>query len=280
MALIHEATCTVLYDAKGNLKPGSKAVLIPLIPPSGNLSVKANYDLNSRFMSSGYDGFMRDYISIPGNGIIPVTGDNSLTYVFSEIISVMFNALETFENSCLTEKKSFGVWGDGSMGFISSLVLKCIYPQSSVYVFGKTARKLQRFSFVDEVFYIDNVPDGVRIDNCFECAGNTGSELAVRQMIELISPQGCISLMGVSEEEISVNTRTILDKGLQLIGNSRSSAKDFAKAVDLILNSALCKKYLETLISEVIEIRSESDITKLFEQDILNDFKTVGKWLI
>jgi ribitol-5-phosphate 2-dehydrogenase len=102
----------------------------------------------------------------------------------------------------------------------------------------------------------------------------------MRQITKLISPQGCVSMMGVTEDEISINTRIVLDKGLKLLGNSRSSAEDFVKAVDLIQSSAVCKKYLETLISDVIEIRNETDITKLFEQDCLNDFKTVGKWLI
>lgn len=280
MALIHESTATIIQDTSGKLKPGSKAVLVPLIPSNVKSAVKANYDSKSEFMSSGRDGFLRDFIDVPIEGVIPITDEYSVIYVFSELISVVFNALESFEKACETEKSSFGVWGDGSMGFITSMVLRCLYPESRVYVFGKTIRKLQRFSFADEVFYIDNIPKNLQIDNCFECVGDVGSETAIRQIIEIISQQGCICLLGVSEEEISVNTRSVLDKGLKLLGSSRSSADDFIKAVELIQSSSICKKYLETIISEVIEIRNESDITKLFEQDILNDFKTVGKWLI
>ncbi|HCD42866.1 MAG TPA: ribitol-5-phosphate dehydrogenase [Lachnoclostridium sp.] len=280
MALIHEATVTVMYDPDDKLVPGTKAVLIPLVPSNERSSVKANYDKNSEFMSSGRDGFLCDYIAVPREGIVPIAGDYSTVYVFSELTSVMFNALEAFEKACVTEKSSFGIWGDGSMGFIAGLVLRHMYPKSRIYIFGKTARKLQRFSFADETLYIDNVPKELHLDNCFECVGGTGSESALRQMIELTSPQGCISLLGVSEEEISVNTRSVLEKGLKLLGNSRSCAEDFEKAVDLIHGSAVCRKYLETLISDVIEIQKESDIARLFEQDILNDFKTVGKWLI
>jgi ribitol-5-phosphate 2-dehydrogenase len=72
----------------------------------------------------------------------------------------------------------------------------------------------------------------------------------------------------------------VLEKGLKLLGNSRSDAGDFQKAVQLINESAPCRKYLETLISEVIDIRAESDISRLFENDIHNDFKTVGRWLL
>lgn len=280
MALIHEATATIMYDSDGKLKPGAKAVLIPLIPPGEKSDVRANYDENSEFMSSGRDGFLCDFVTSPPERLIPIPDDYSVIYVFSELISVVFNALDAFEKACVTEKSSFGVWGDGNMGFITSLVLRCVYPESKLYVFGKTARKLQRFSFADEVFYIDDVPKNITIYNCFECAGGIGSETAIRQIIEMISRQGCISLLGVSEEEVSVNTRSVLDKGLKLLGSSRSCAEDFNKAVELVNSSSICKKYLETIISEIIEVRNESDISKLFEQDILNDFKTVGKWLI
>lgn len=280
MALIHEATATVMYDPRGELNPGTKGVLVPLVPPEEKSSIKANYNKSSEFMSSGRDGFLQDYISVPRGGFVPIAGDYTAVYVFSELISVIFNALESFEKACVTSKTNFGIWGDGSLGFIAGLVLRHMYPNSRIYVFGKTARKLQRFSFADELVYIDNIPKDLYIDNCFECVGGIGSESALRQIIELTLPQGCISLLGVSEDEISINTRSVLEKGLKLLGNSRSCSEDFIKAVDLIHGSIVCRKYLETLISGMIEIQNESDITNMFEQDILNDFKTVGKWLI
>jgi len=285
MALIHEATATVMHDPSGRSQPGTEAVPIPLMLHGQPQVIKANYDERNEFCSSGYDGFLQDYIAAPPGGFIPVPESNmsdgeSMLYVFSELVSVVFNAIEAFEKSLATEISSFGVWGDGSMGYVMSLVLRCVYPQSRIYAFGKTARRLHRFSFADDTFFIDDIPDGLRIDHCFECVGGAGSESAVSQIIELIAPQGCVSLLGVSEEGISINTRTVLDKGLKLLGSSRSSADDFRKAVELIHESPVCKRYLETLCSEVIEIRNEADIAKLFEQDILNDFKTVGKWLI
>lgn len=280
MALIHEATATVVYDTGGRYKAGSKVVLVPLIPSGEKSGVKANYDSNSVFMSSGHDGFMQDFVTVPQAEVVPIDGDYSVIYVFSELLSVIFNALEAFTQACVTDQSSFGIWGDGSVGYIAGLVIRCLYPNAKIYAFGKTARKLQRFSFADDVFYIDDVPRGLHINNCFECVGGVGSESALRQIVELIAPQGCVSMLGVSEEEIPINTRGVLDKGLKLLGNSRSSTEDFVKAVDLIKNSKVCRNYLETLISEVVDIRCESDITRLFEQDILNDFKTVGRWLI
>ncbi len=278
MALIHEATAAVMHDSSGLLLQGTAVVPIPLLP-NKRANVKPNYDEQSEFRSSGRDGFLCDYIAMPRDGFVPVY-DDSVVYVFSELVSVVLNAFEAFEQSCITGCDSFGVWGDGSVGYVVCLILRCFYPDAKIYIFGKTARKLHRFSFTDAAFFIDSIPDGLRIDHAFECAGGVGSESALRQILGMINPQGCVKLLGVSEEEICVNTRTVLDKGLKLLGSSRSSADDFYKAVSLIGENVVCRRYLETLISEVIDIRVESDITKLFENDLLNDFKTIGRWLL
>ena len=279
MALIHEATATVLNDPTGRFAQGSCVVPVPLIA-HGSSTTKPNYDERGVFRSSGKDGFLCDFITSSPNELIEINDDETVIFVFSELISVVCNALEAFEQSCVTEKTSFGVWGDGSMGYVVGVLLRCLYPQARLHVFGKTMRKLHRFSFADDVFLIDDVPQGLRVAHAFECVGDVGSEVAVRQIINVILPQGCIALLGVSEEEVSVNTRVVLEKGLRLLGNNRSSIDDFRKAVNLISTNTYCRKYLETLVSEIIEIRSESDIKKFFEQDLLNDFKTVGKWMI
>ena len=280
MALIHESTGVVLHDFSGKLSTGVKVVLVPLETVECHSCVKDNYKSGNRFLSSNADGFMQDVFLTIHDRLVPTPDDYSNIYVFSELISVAINALEAFEKACKTDKKAFGVWGDGTMGFIISLVLKCYYPDAVVYVFGKNPRKLQRFSFADQTHYIDRIPESMHIDHCFECVGNSASEAAIAQMIDLIAPQGCINLLGVSEEPISVNTRSLLEKGLQLIGNSRSDIRDFYKAVTLIHDNSLCKRYLQMLISDEISIKNETDISHAFEQDLLNDFKTIIKWEI
>ncbi len=53
-----------------------------------------------------------------------------------------------------------------------------------------------------------------------------GSQSAVNQIIDLISPEGTVSLLGVSEYPVEVNTRLVLEKGLTMFGSSRSGAQD------------------------------------------------------
>ena len=97
-------------------------------------------------------------------------------------------------------------------------------------------------------------------------------------MIDMINHQGVISLLGVSEELVGLNTRMILEKGLQLIGNSRSVARDMQAAVDLIGGDEAVGQYLQTIISNECDVRSVDDIYNAFELDKLGDFKTVIHW--
>ena len=40
--------------------------------------------------------------------------------------------------------------------------------------------------------------------------------------------------MGVSENFVDINTRMILEKGLSLLGNSRSGYEDFAASIEFL----------------------------------------------
>lgn len=281
MALIHEATGTVIHDFGGKLQSGTKVVLIPLdVNYKAESEAKGNYRCDSKFASSGVDGFMRDIVAISGDRLIAVSGGYSSVYVFAEVLSVALGAISAFEKTRQTSAGTFGIWGDGSIGFVTALALRCKYPKSKIYVFGKSARKLSKFSFATAKLYIDNVPDGLSVNHAFECVGGQKSEGAIQQIIERISPQGTINLLGVSEDAVAINTRSVLDKGLQLLGHSRSDRNDFAQAVKLIGENSMCAKYMNLLISETIDIKCEEDITRWFEQDVLNDFKTLGVWQI
>lgn len=279
MALVHEAIGTLVYDPLEQITRGTKVVLIPNIPALDD-GRKGNYREGSSFCSSGTDGFMQDIFAAPRDRLVVLPDNASFTFVLSELVSVAFNAVDAFLRCCHTEKKRIGVWGDGSVGFVMALILKHTFPDSQIVIFGKNLRKLQHFSFAQETYLIDSVSNKVRLDHCFECVGGRGSEAAIAQILELIRPQGCIALLGVSDNFISINTRKVLEKGLLLFGNSRSEKCDFEKAVHLIHSRPSCEQYLKTIISQVIDITKEDDISYAFEQDLLNDFKTVIKWQI
>lgn len=280
LALIHEAVGSVLFDPENHFKVGEKVVIIPNLSPAAIGPAKGNYLAESRFLSSSADGCMQDIVSIRYDRLISLPENYSEIYVFSELVSVAYNAVEAFERCCKTSRDKIGVWGDGNVGFVVALVLKNIYPDSKIYAIGKTYRKLSRFSFAENTFVFDELPGNLRLDHCFECVGGKSSESAIAQILDVINPEGCISMLGVSEDPIAINTRTVLEKGISVIGVSRSERTDFEKAVNLINTNSLVRRYLKTIISQIIEIKDERDIADAFEQDYMNDFKTIMKWKI
>lgn len=120
----------------------------------------------------------------------------------------------------------------------------------------------------------------VQFDHCFECVGGYGSEEAVNQIIEHIKPAGSVALLGVTESLVAMDTRSILEKGLKLYGNSRSGRVDFEKAVNLIETNESAAAYLRTIISQAVNVSNNQDIYTAFEQNEINDFKTIMKWSV
>lgn len=280
MSLIHECVGVVLTDPKGEFKSGTKVVLIPNTPTEQDEVIKENYLRSSKFRASGFDGFMQSFVAMDRNRIIPYEGISDRVAVLLEIMSVTMNALEHYNAYSHKKKQTLGVWGCGSLGFVTSLILKKTYPNAKIYVFGTNVSKLHYFNFADATFLINDIPEGLTIDHAFECVGGANAENAINQIIDLINPQGSIALMGVSENLVGINTRMVLEKGLTLLGNSRSGYEDFEAAINFFKEYPETVEYFEKIISEEVIVNSIGDMSKAFETDLATDFKTIMRWEI
>jgi ribitol-5-phosphate 2-dehydrogenase (NADP+) len=282
MALIHEGIGKIVYDPKGEFKPGTPVVLVPNTPVEEDEIIGENYLRSSKFRSSGYDGFMQDYVFLKRDRIVTLPEDlDPHVAAFIELITISMHSLIRFEAKAHSRRNVFGVWGDGNLGYITSLILKKRYPESKVMIFGKTSYKMEHFSFIDEAHQINEIPDDLRIDHAFECAGGIGSQYAINQIIDYIHPEGSISILGVSEYPVEINTRMILEKGLTVIGSSRSGRADFQNTVDFMTEHPEVVEYLSTLVGSVHEVRTIQDIIDAFEKDLTTSWgKTVMEWKI
>ncbi|WP_163652512.1 ribitol-5-phosphate dehydrogenase [Listeria sp. PSOL-1] len=282
MALVHEGVGEVVYDTKKEFPVGTKVVMVPNTPFDEDPIIAENYLRSSKFRSSGFDGLMQDNVFMRRDRLVTLPEDLDMSVAaFSELISVAMHALIRFETKANQNRSSFGVWGDGNLGFIMSLLLKNKYPEAKVYIFGKTPYKLDFFSFVDAAYNIDRIPEDLVIDQAFECAGGRGSQYAVSQIIDLIKPEGTISLLGVSEYPIEFNTRMVLEKGLTVYGSSRSGRVDFEETVDFLANNKRAVEYLARLVGELHDVRSIQDVIEAFEADLRSPWgKTVMSWNI
>ena len=278
MALTHEGVGKVVYDPKGEFKAGDRVVMIPNTPTEEETIIAENYMKSSKFRASGFDGFMQDYVFMGRDRIVKYTKINDDIASFSELLSVSMHAINRFDMKSHSKRDVLGVWGDGNLGFITALILKHRYPESKIVVFGKNEEKLNYFSFVDEAYQINNIPSGVQVDHAFEAVGGLGSESAIEQIIDYINPEGSIALLGVSENPVAINTRMVLERGITLIGSSRSGRKDFVDVVNFLEENPAAQNQLQKLISAVIDVRSIEDMTKAFEYDLTTPFKTVMNW--
>ncbi|MCD8879739.1 ribitol-5-phosphate dehydrogenase [Staphylococcus kloosii] len=280
MSLIHEGVGEVVYDNKGQYKTGTKVIMVPNTPTETDDVIAENYLPTSKFRSSGFDGFMQDYVFLDHDRIVEVEDDIDLsTIAFSELVSVSWHALQRFERKSISNKNSFGVWGDGNLGYITAILLHKLYPEAKIYVFGKTDYKLSHFSFVENVYHIHDVPEGVTFDHGFECVGGKGSQSAIDQIIDLISPEGSIGLLGVSEYPVEINTRLVLEKGLTMIGSSRSGAQDFQDIATFYKENPDVVEKLSLLKGNEFEVKTIDDAVKAFEADLSTSWgKTVIKW--
>ena len=282
MALIHEGVGKVVFDPTGKIKVGTKVVMVPNIPVEKDPFISENYLRTSKFRSSGYDGFMQDYVFLDHNRLVELPEDIDMDVAaFTELVTITVHSLSRFEKKAHERRETFGVWGDGNLGYITCLFLKRLYPKSKVIIFGKTDYKLNHFSFIDEALKIDEIPSDYAIDHAFECVGGKGSQDAVNQSIEYIKPEGTISLLGLSEYPIEVNTRMVLEKGLTLLGSSRSGTADFQRTIDIYNEHPDILDYLTTLVGNVHKIGKINDATEAFESDLSSSWgKTIMRWLI
>lgn len=280
MALIHECVAQVVFDKTGTFNVGDIVIPVPNTPVEKDDVIAENYLRTSHFRSSGYDGFLQDYVSCrPDRLVLLPKNINMNVAAFTELVSVSVHAISRFEKFSHSRKNILGIWGDGNVGFITALMLHYLYPNSDLYVFGTMYEKLSYFTFAKKTFHVDRIPEGLCVDHAFECVGGAGSRSAINQMIDLINPEGTMSIMGVSENFVDINTRMILEKGLRLFGSSRSGRADFEKTVNILNKHPETCHYLENIIGDIVDVNSIEDIHKAFEMDFKRNFgKTVMNW--
>ena len=281
MALIHEGIGRVVYDPQGRFSPGEKVVMIPNIPVETSPFAAENYLRSSLFRGSTIDGFMQEYIQTEADRLVRVPDgiQNDLVAAFTEMVSVCYHAISRFDRTAHGRRETIGVWGDGNMGYFTSLILRARFPESRIIVFGISEAKLSDFSFVDEVCMVNEIPDDLVIDHGFECVGGHPSGSAISQIIDHIGPEGTIAILGVSEDPVPINTRMVLEKGLRILGTSRSGREDFEGLIRLYDEQPQVVSYLEKMVGAVVPVHDVKDLNNAFETDIHKAMgKTVMLW--
>lgn len=280
MALIHEGIGKVLLDATGTFKPGTRVVMLPNSASETDPYIGENYLRTSKFCGSGFDGFMQECVYLPERRVLalPDVLEDEVA-AFTEIVSVGMHAVRRFCGIAHERRDVIGVWGDGNLGFIVALLLRITVPNVRLVVVGRNPNKLAEFTFADDTYVSYDLPDNLLVDHAFECCGGDGSAAAIDQIIDCIKPEGTISLLGVSENPVPIDTRMVLEKGLRLFGSSRSSREDFQATLALYEQHPEALEYLGRLVGSVRPVESVADMTSAFESDTSKLMgKTIMEW--
>lgn len=280
MALIHEGMGEVVADPQGQFQPGTLVTMIPNTPAKTDNVIQENYLPSSKFRSSGYDGFMQEYVCMHRDRVIelPDSFDPKMS-AFIEMVSVGVQGLTRLTTIMDADDKSIGIWGDGNLGYITAVLVKQLFPKSRLLIFGRHQAKLAYFSFADATYLVDKIPADLQISQAIECTGGRGSEMAIDQIITHLQPMGTAILMGVSEDPVDIDTRDMLAKGITLRGTSRSSRADFEEAIAILAASSVTRQRLQNLIGLTREVRTVQDITEFFESNLSHCWgKAVMAW--
>lgn len=280
MALIHEGIGTVVYSNDSELKVGQRVIMIPNTPAEEDEFIHENYLRSSKFRASGFDGFMQDCVALPKDRLVVIPEDiDPLVAAFSEIISVGYHAVNRFLQFSHARRETIGIWGDGNLAFLVALILRYRLPEAKIVVLGKNQYKLEYFSFADDTYLITDIPEDFQPDHAFECVGGEGSPVAINQIIDVIKPEATISILGVSENNVPINTRMILEKGIVVFGSSRSGRKDFLDTVKLFAEHPEVVDYFTSIVGQVVDVRTVEDMNQAFELDIKKAYgKTIMLW--
>ncbi len=280
MALIHEAIGKIVFDPQDQFAVGDTVAMVPNTPHEKSSTIKENYLTNSHFRSSGYDGFMQEYVFLRRDRAvkIPKSFEPHMA-AFTEMISVGVQALTNLKETMDSDESVLGIWGDGNLGYIIASLAKAFFPNSQLIVFGRHQYKLDYFSFADQTYLVNDIPPKLKVSQALECTGGSGSQIAIDQIIGHIQPMGTIILLGVSENPIEINTRLVLERGLTLRGSSRSGHHDFQTVIDILSKDRQTYDRLCNLIGTTQKVTSIREVVAFFEKDSTSSWgKAVMRW--
>ncbi|GLC28680.1 zinc-binding dehydrogenase [Clostridium omnivorum] len=278
MALLHEGI-GIVEESNAAFNKNDRVVLVPNIP--GYVldrkeqkecciaceleEVGENYCENGIFISSGYDGLMQKFIVHPKECVVKIPDDvPSEIAALSELVTVSYEATKKVK---INGDERIVVFGDGPVGYLMYCVLSFIYkiPTNNLLIIGTDESKLNMFEFAqklnirgDEPFY-----DAASFHPTyvFECVGGNNMGDAINYAIDIVRRGGSIVSMGVSEQNVAINMRDVLEKGLTIKGSSRSTRHSYpvileymrAKLFQDMLSKVICERRFEVDSIEVLK---------------------------
>ncbi len=279
LVLIHEAVGEVISSDDSDYAPGDNVVVVPILRDVSPLETEYNYDYpGSKFMSSSKDGCMQSLIQLSRENVVKYSGIQPEYATTVEVASIAMQALKRLDRFYNRKMKKVAIWGTGSVAFWTALLMKVTMPDTHITIIGRSPKKLEAFTFVEETVILENLVPEEEYDLVVEAVGGYGTEEVLSKSISMVKPVGCILMLGVSELAINVNTRGWMEKGVVILTSHRSTYEDFVDVVNLVEKSEFIQKNIQKSVSRIKDINCLDDIHDAISMARVYQFKTVMRW--
>jgi len=273
MILIHEAVGEVIRSNDPKFQINDKVCIIPIFKGNSSLESEYNYDYSgSMFMSSSCDGCMQSYMNLSRNNIVKFNNIKPEYACTIEVASVAMQAIKRIKkHNC--HFSDVGIFGTGPIAFWISLLLKEFFKNINITIIGRNQNKLNSFTFVDKTTIIDK---GLGFDLIIEAVGG----IDISKIVNVIKPTGYILILGISEEDVKINMRELMEKGIIILTSHRSTYQDFSDIIKIIESSEFIRANIKKCVSRIVTVKSLNNIYDCMETSKRYQFKTVIDWRI
>ena len=289
----HEAVAEVVNGS--GFEKGERVIPVPNIPcyirdpkkyPSKERACVScrpggageHYCVDGLFSSSNTDGFARELFNHPASCIVKVPTEipNDIAS-FAEPLSVAYESVMQAGIDRYLGDNKVTIIGSGPVAYITAVTLRALGTEkNNLCVVGVYDEQLAPFKHLAETFnsrersikelqYQSSV--------AFECVGSNKAEFTIADAVETLKPGGTCVLVGLSDGDIPIKTRSLLKKNAHLVGIMRSPISHYPVVLDMMKTPLVRDKLYELLVEP---FSADSDgIAAAFRAAL--DLKVCGK---
>ncbi len=96
-----------------------------------------NYMTGSHFLSSGFDDFMREFVSLPKDRVVAYDAIEDTVAAITEFVSVGMHAMNRLLTLAHSKRDRIAVIGDGSLAFVVADIINYTLPEAEIVVIGR-----------------------------------------------------------------------------------------------------------------------------------------------
>lgn len=223
------------------------------------------------YLGATHHGLARSHLLYPSSLAIVVPDSVSDTIAaLTEPFSIAIRAATDMD---IGSQDTVAVIGTGGLAYL--MVLTLVFdrgiPPEKIVVFGVKDNQLEYFKdLVPTVNYVHDAQPAEKFkrhfDIVFEIVGGRHMSTTVRFAVGLVRPGGKIGIMGISDFELEISSNMLVNHGIRIIGLTRSTAKDYRRALELMQDPRVAHRVRDSLIHKTtFEVDSADALKKAFD---------------